>query len=284
MKKLTFERNRYGKELLIDAATANELDLVSDTMILSFYMIVLLEECAGKYFLDTQEIDLQPNIIIFVKPGQINYILKSQFSKGYFLFFEGDFLDEFFQDKNFIYQFGFFHNSQAPSFLHLENSIEFAAFNDIAAEIWAEIKNRTQDSHHILRSLIYYLLVKLHRTYSRQYGQPRDTMTDPVLLQFLRLIDKEVRNNLGVEQFAKRLGISRVHLNILCQRHFSKTAHLLIRERTVAAIKTEIKYSSKDFSEIAYEFNFSAPSHFTRFFKQLTGLSPQAYREDLSNW
>lgn len=284
MKKLTFERNKYGKELLIDAATVNDLDLVSDTMVLSFYTIILLEECAGEYFLDTQKIDLQLNTIIFVKPGQISNIPNSEFSKGHFLFFEGDFLDEFFQDKNFIYQFGFFHNNQTPSFLHVDNDAEFATYNNIASEIWKEIKNRTQDSPHILRSLIYYLLVKLHRAYSRQYGQPRDTVIDPVLLQFLRLMDKEVRNNLGVEQFARLLGISRVHLNNLCQRHFSKTAHLLIREQITAAIKKEIKYSTKSFSEIAYEFNFSAPSHFTRFFKQMTGHFPQAYRDDLSNW
>ncbi|MDX2284926.1 MAG: AraC family transcriptional regulator [Bacteroidia bacterium] len=126
--------------------------------------------------------------------------------------------------------------------------------------------------------------MKLHRAYSQHYGQPRDTMTDPVVLKFSRLLDAEVRNNLSVEQFAERLGISRVHLNTLSQRHFSKTAHQIIRERIIAEIKKEIRYTGKDLSEIAYEFNFSAPSHFARFFKQMTGVSPMSFREQLSNW
>jgi AraC family transcriptional regulator, transcriptional activator of pobA len=75
-----------------------------------------------------------------------------------------------------------------------------------------------------------------------------------------------------------------MHLNNLCQKYFSKTANQIIRERSASEIKKEIRYSEKSFSEIAYEFNFSAPSHFARFFKQMTGLSPQAYKEQLSNW
>ncbi|MEZ4984696.1 MAG: AraC family transcriptional regulator [Saprospiraceae bacterium] len=278
MEKLAFERNKYGKELLIDACNEQELELVADVMVLNFYTIVFLEKCSGTYFIDTEEIPFQNNTVLFIKPGQINKVDKAVFEKCQFLFFEGDFLDEFFNDKHFIFKFGFFHNHESPSFLHFEDASVFNAFNQIAFEIWEEIKNLTQDSHHILRSQIYYLLVKLHRAYSQHYGQSRDTMSDPVVLQFSRLLDKEVRNNLAVEQFAERLNVSRVHLNNLCQKYFSKTAHQIVRERTIAEIKKEIQYSEKSFSEIAYEFNFSAPSHFARFFKQMTGLSPQEWR------
>ena len=138
--------------------------------------------------------------------------------------------------------------------------------------------------------LNFYTIILLERcrgTYfldTEEIPFRNNTVSDPVVLQFSRQLDKEARNNLTVEQFAERLSVSRVHLNNLCQKYFSKTAHQIIRERTTAAIKKEIRYSEKSFSEIAYEFNFSAPSHFARFFKQMTGLSPQAFREQLSNW
>jgi AraC family transcriptional regulator, transcriptional activator of pobA len=212
LKKLKFERNKYGKELLMDACNEQELEIVADTMVLNFYTIVFLEKCRGTYFLDTEEIEFQDNTVLFVKPGQINKVDKVIFEKCHFLFFEGDFLDEFFNDKDFIFKFGFFHNHESPSFLKFEDAGSFQAFNQIAFEIWQEIKNLTQDSHHILRSQIYYLLVKLHRAYSQRYGQARDTMTDPVVQQFSRLLDKEVRTNLTVNQFAERLNVSRVHL------------------------------------------------------------------------
>ncbi|MCB0683758.1 MAG: AraC family transcriptional regulator, partial [Saprospiraceae bacterium] len=65
--------------------------------------------------------------------------------------------------------------------------------------------------------------------------------------------------------------------------YLSKTATQVIREHLITEIKKELKYSEKDFAEIAYEFNFSAPSNFSRFVKQMTGLSPQEHLAGLSN-
>lgn len=284
MEKLNFSRLKYGKELLIDACNEQELELVSDKMILNFYTIILLENGNGFIFLDNERIPLNKHSIIFVKPGQVAKVDKAVLKKCYLLFFEGDFLDEFFNDKYFIFKFSYFYSNSSASFLPFKNTNDFQPYFQIAKAIWEEIKELSQDSHHILRSQIYYLLVKLHREYSQYYGKSRDTMTDPIVLRFAQLLDQEARSNLSVSQFASRLGISRVHLNNLCQRHFSKTAHLVVREKMIAEIKKEIQYTAKDFSEIAYEFNFSAPSHFARFFKQMTGKSPQAYKEELSNW
>ena len=284
MENLQFNRRKYQKELLIDACNEQELDIVADTLVLNFYTILLLKEASGTYRLDAEEIPLQAGTILFVRPGQVSRVDRSKFGKCYLLFFESEFLDEFFQDRHFIYQFGYFHNQQTPSFLHLTEPAEFDQFYSTAHEIWAEIKQLSQDSHHILRSLIYYLLVKLHRTYSQHHGTARDTMTDPWILGFLRLLDKHPRENLSVEACARQLGISRVHLNHLCQAYFSKTAHQLIREKRITEIKKSILFSQQDLAEIAYDFQFSAPSHFTRFFSQMTGLTPQAFREEFSKW
>jgi AraC-like DNA-binding protein len=52
----------------------------------------------------------------------------------------------------------------------------------------------------------------------------------------------------------------------------------------MAEIKKALKYSTLSLSEIAYDFNFSAPSHFSRFVKQMTGYAPQDFKEHLSKW
>lgn len=283
MEKLFFDRKKYGTELLIDACTVQELDLVDDTLVLSFYTIILLRAGSGKYSLDTEQIDLQPNSILFVKPGQINAIREAQFNEGHFLFFEGDFLDEFFKDTYFIQKFSFFQEGRPSGCLPLD-AATFDPFDRISAEIRDEIRALGQDSHHILRSLIYYLLVRLHQRYGQAFGSGHDTLLDQRLLQFLRLLEAPRAHTQTVEAYANRIGISRVHLNSLCQKHFSKTAHQLIRERLLGALKKEIKYTEKDLATIAYDFQFSAPSHFTRFFRQMMGITPQAYRESLSNW
>ncbi|MBK7409553.1 MAG: helix-turn-helix transcriptional regulator [Saprospirales bacterium] len=278
MERLVFERRKYGKELLIDACNVEELDIVNDTLVLSFYTIILLEKATGLYHLDTETIPLQDHTILFVKPGQFNKVGGAHFAHGHFLFFEGDFLDEFFNDKNFIYKFGFYHSPETPSVLRLGLS-EFAKYDSIAAEIREEIRHLSADSHHVLRSLIYYLLVRLNQHYGKFYGSSPDTIMEPRVLQFIKLLEREIRTTQTVQAYADRLQISRVYLNQLCQKNFSKPSIQVIREYLLSEIKKEIKFSEKDLSEIAYDFNFSAPSHFTRFFKQMAHLTPQQYRE-----
>lgn len=283
MEKLKFERTKYGKEFLIDACNESELDIVADTMVLNFYTLIFLEKGSGIYHLDTETIHFEDNLVLFVKPGQINKVDKVIFEKCIMLFFEGDFLDEFFNDKDFILKFAYFHNPELPSFVKLDEA-QFQILNNFARELRAEIHDQTIDSIHISRSIIYYLLVRLNQAYAKVYGITQQTLQNPSVLAFLKLLEKNLREQKTVESYANDLKISRVQLNSLCQKYFSKTATQIIRERTITEIKKTLKYDVKSFSEIAYEFNFSAPSHFSRFVKQMTGKSPQEFKDDLSNW
>lgn len=283
MEKLKFERTKYGKEFLIDACNESELDIVADTMVLNFYTLIFLEKGSGIYHLDTETIHFEDNTVLFVKPGQINKVDKVIFEKCIMLFFEGDFLDEFFNDKDFILKFAYFHNPELPSFVKLDEA-QFQTLNNFASELRAEIHAQTIDSIHISRSIIYYLLVRLNQAYAKAYGITQQTLQNPTVLAFLKLLEKNIKEQKSVEEFANDLKISRVQLNSLCQKYFSKTATQIIRERTITEIKKTLKYDVKSFSEIAYEFNFSAPSHFSRFVKQMTGKSPQEFKDDLSNW
>ncbi|GAB4403637.1 MAG: hypothetical protein OHK0039_03010 [Bacteroidia bacterium] len=281
MERLLFERRKYGQELLIDACNETELAIAADTLQTAFYTVIFLREGQGTYWLDTERIALHERMLIFVRPGQISQVGEAVFSRCHFLFFEGDFLDDFFHDQNFIYKFGFFHNPELPGHLTLAPEL-FDRYDGLAGEIRREIQHLDSDSEHILRSIIYYLLVRLNQAYAQAYGGARQTLPDPRVVAFLRLADRGVREQISVSDCAEALGISRVYLNQLCRRYFAKTAVQVLRERVMAEIRKEIKYSGKDFAEIAYDFSFSAPSHFSRFVRQMTGLSPQGYRDLLA--
>ncbi|MEQ8706748.1 MAG: AraC family transcriptional regulator [Phaeodactylibacter sp.] len=283
MEKLRFQRTKYGKELLIDACDESELELLADTMVPNFYILAFVQKGHGTYYLDTASIPLQDYSVLFIKPGQVNKVDAAHFERCHLMFFEGDFLDEFFNDKDFIFKFDFFHNPELPSYLQLPPA-QFQAYYNLAQEVRAELREQTPESPHILRSIIYYLLVRLNQAYARAYGTSGHPLSHPTLLAFLRLLEKHIKAQRTVAAYAERLHISRVQLNNLCQQYFAKTARQIIQERAMAEIKKALKYSTLSLSEIAYDFNFSAPSHFSRFVKQMTGHSPQAFKDHLSNW
>ncbi|MCO6491200.1 MAG: helix-turn-helix transcriptional regulator [Phaeodactylibacter sp.] len=282
MKQLDLDRRKYGKELLIDAVGEGEIDFVDDVLRPSFYVILFIKKGSGLYKLDLEHFELKDNMAVFVRPGQVNDVKEVNIELGRMLVFEGAFLDEFFVDKNFIYKFTCFHSQGAPSCLPVE-AFKFQQYYDMAGEIQEEILALTEDSHHILRSLIYYLLIRLDQHYAEQYNTPRNNPANTKLLEFQKLLFSTIRENKNVEDFARRLKVSRVHLNKLCKKYYSKTASQVIREHLITEIKKELKFSKKDYAEIAYEFNFSAPSNFSRFVKKMTGLSPQGIAPSLSN-
>ena len=57
------------------------------------------------------------------------------------------------------------------------------------------------------------------------------------------------------------------------------TAGHLIRQRVLSEAKRQLVFTNQPIHEISYDLAFSDPSHFTRFFRKQTGMTPQAFRE-----
>jgi AraC-like DNA-binding protein len=76
------------------------------------------------------------------------------------------------------------------------------------------------------------------------------------------------------------LRISSTHLNKICRQYSGLSAQKMIHHRLVSEIKKQL-WCNRSVKEIAYDFDFSDPSNFNRFFKKLTGATAQQYREGL---
>ncbi len=51
-----------------------------------------------------------------------------------------------------------------------------------------------------------------------------------------------------------------------------------ISEKTIAEAQALLAQTSKPIKEVAYQLGFQEPTHFSRFFKKQTGLTPSAFR------
>jgi len=82
----------------------------------------------------------------------------------------------------------------------------------------------------------------------------------------------------SVSYIADKLNLSPNYFGDLVKKETGKTALEYIHLKMINLAKHRILIPGKSISEIAYELGFKYPQHFTRLFKNQTGLTPADYR------
>ncbi|MBK1896165.1 AraC family transcriptional regulator [Chryseobacterium paridis] len=279
IKTYHFLPYKYGLELLLDIGRIESLNhfILDNTLHqLSFYEILFIEQGAGTFTLDENKISITPGTVIFTSPGQVRCWEIEEEVRGYTLFFDKDFLYLFFADELFLYRFQYFHQYSFPTGMQISEA-SFQKCLELLYEIEKEFRQLQNDSSHLIRSVLYQLLVILNRYYAEVYHIQGDTYVHPDFYRFRSLLEKNFVSDRTVEAYTHMLNISSGFLNKICRQFSGLSAQQMIHHKLVSEIKKQL-YQNKSAKEIAYEFGFSDPSNFNRFFKKLTGTTPQQYR------
>jgi AraC family transcriptional regulator, transcriptional activator of pobA len=102
---------------------------------------------------------------------------------------------------------------------------------------------------------------------------------DPTIETLRGLIEEHFHKDRQLAFYAGKLAMTVDRLNDIVKQSTGVTAGHLIRQRVLTEAKRQLVFTTLAIHEIAYELSFSDPSHFTRFFRQQTGVTPQAFRE-----
>ncbi|MGG6230490.1 AraC family transcriptional regulator [Tenacibaculum sp. SDUM215027] len=282
MRKFVFNKEKYGFPLLMDLHRLEgnpNLYFDSKPHITDFFEIIIFEKSNGIIELNGHILDIENNSFFFVCPFQKKSCKISLSDiKGFHLVFKNDFLADFFDDKLFAYRLQYFYNAQHPQYLKLQNS-DYVTIQTVLNEVVNDIENFQNDSPHILRSLLYFLLSKLNRLYSKHYNVSDNTLSNSIIYRFKELLEKHIRNLHAVDEYCNLLRVKRNKLNVVTKEHTGCTSKEFIDNRLHQEIKMELYYSDKTIAEIAHALNFSDPNNLTRFFKKKEGVSPSAYRK-----
>ena len=97
--------------------------------------------------------------------------------------------------------------------------------------------------------------------------------------QFLNQLHAIIQKNLsdsefGVEDIGKGIGLSRVQLYRKVKAMTGSSVVDLLRKARLAKAKRLLESRSMSVSEVAYDVGFSAPSYFTKCFKEEYGMLP----------
>jgi AraC-like DNA-binding protein len=103
---------------------------------------------------------------------------------------------------------------------------------------------------------------------------------DAIFQTFLKYVEKHYKSERSVKFYADKLCFTPKYLSSVIYHVSGKHASEWLDSYIELEIKMLLKSTDITIQQIAYELNFSSPSHFGKFFKRLTGLSPKAYRRN----
>ncbi|MFD2247406.1 helix-turn-helix domain-containing protein [Pontibacter ruber] len=286
MRTIKFDKTQCGVEVLLRVGSGNEIKgAYTNTEVYNtdYFEILIFRKAKGYVVLNQRKISLSDNTIVFISPFQKRqWKLDPNHLDFTFLIFQEDFLNDFFADKLFTYRLLYFYQLDYP--LHMKVTAEYIQKAcSTLTEIHTELREANPDSEHLIRSLLYYLLLKLNRDYARQNNLPLDKPENNYAYQFKKLLELHIKEKQRISEYADLMGISRITLNKAVQAQYNVTATHLLKQRLLFEIKNYLIHSDLTVADIAHELHFSEPNHLMRFFKTQTSQTTTAFLADYQN-
>jgi len=286
MKHVKFSKSLCGVDLLLNVLHIKNKSSIafSDGLYTTdFFQIAFIKKGNGTLLLNDQTIFLKDNSIIFISENQ-QYHWKVDQKKldATLLVFQEDFLNEFFSDKYFTYRLHYFYQIEFPLHLNVSKNI----MDDYLVklnEIKTDLEHARSDSVHLIRSILYYVLIQLNRLYSEQFNIVSTISNDNLAYEFRKLVEQNIYKKQRIDDYTSLLNVSRITLNKAINKHFNVTTTDFLKSRLTYEIKMKLLFTPSTIQELADTFHFSESNHLSRFFKNQTGLTPKEYRLSYQN-
>jgi AraC family transcriptional regulator, transcriptional activator of pobA len=268
---------------VIDLSKANPRK--ASNMYFGFYTVFLKQVGCGNLRYGRHTYDYQEGTLVFIAPGQVIGVDnpgEAYQPKGHALVFHTDLIHGTALGKH-IQDYSFF-GYQSNEALHLserEKRIVFDCFSKIEYELEHAIDKHSKK---LLVDNIELLLNYCTRFYDRQFIT-RDKVHQGILEKFETLLNNYFQSNKpqtiglpSVADCAKELNLSAGYFGDLIKKETGQSAQEYIQAKVINVAKERILNVDKSISEVSYELGFKYPQHFTRLFKQKTGITPNEYR------
>ena len=156
-------------------------------------------------------------------------------------------------------------------------------FENIFCEELFEELLRVEDIslfHNVITYDVLEILLKIAARLLKSIHQPKQLLPEQIN-NIKMLLDNSLLGNISIEEICEQNFLSRSYVISNFKKYFGITPHKYLIEGKIKLAMSLLRNHNKSIKEIAFELGFYDLYHFSKTFKQKTGVSPSEYRNTL---
>ena len=227
--------------------------------------------------INLSEYIIKKNDFVTLSPGSIIQINRIEGNlKLYFMVFSSEFINGLNKNKSII---DLIYITKNHPVLSLPE--EFASIYEEFFLLMMKVyyKKHSPYNPEILKCMLLSILYRLSDMYHDQPARKEtfSSRSEEICKTFGHLVIQHYTQERNVSYYAKKMGITPAHLSNTVKNMTGKTVMDFISEVVIVDAKAQLKSTNLPIREIAYSLNFPNVSFFGKYFKRLTGMTPQQY-------
>jgi len=237
----------------------------------SYFEIIYLSKGKGHHSIDNRKYEVTTPVLFFIRQEQVHHwdLEAATEPDGYVLIMKKAFFRQSLDGelKKLLAMVS------KLSCVYLE---EHPTFRQLFELLVRENATESESSFAFTEGLLKGLFVKILEVAQPVMERPPH-LTD-LYQAFTTLLsnDHPIRNK--VAHYAGLLNTKPQNLNAVCRKAVERSAAEVLAENIIDEAKRLLAYTDNTISEISYLLSFKDPSHFVKYFKRHTHLTPQGFR------
>lgn len=266
-------RNGIGVVIGVRSFFFHHIETISSPYILDDYRMGMVVRGTLKAVVNLRECVMRAGTVVFITPGTI--VEPLEVSDDFYMVGMGLPADKFM----------IAHKGKLPEYFNWQN-------RDGRLVVSAEEQAMVTRMFVMLRDLmavestddevVYSMVSAISNYYGQLFREGRaasePSHTIDIFNRFLRLVNLNCRKEHQLPFYAGKLCITSRYLGSVVMATSGVKAKDWIDRAIVSTAKVMLKHSDMQTAQIAYELNFTNVSFFCKYFKRITGMTPQQYR------
>ncbi|MDR2496003.1 MAG: AraC family transcriptional regulator [Tannerellaceae bacterium] len=278
-------KTKNGSGLLVDVVDLHYVKPFVPTRafhVLDYFDVSFIYEGSGFFTINEQTQLVHPNDVVFTMPGEIRNWDSLSIRHGESLIFNGAFVQQLFNDPDFLNNLAFFALKRHSIKLSLSPET-LGKVKEILFFIHDEINNADGDVYR-MRAYLYEFFVLLNREYVNTNNvlammpEENKPVNNRYVNAFMQMVSTEYSCQHNINYYAAKLDITPNYLNEVMKKTVGINAKQYVQNRLTLEAKRMLAQTDMQVSAIAEALSFLSASYFVRFFRVQTTYTPLQYR------